>query len=159
MTRPLTLVVCGAPLASRTPELAEALAERWTVSTVVSDAARQWCAAPQADDRPRPEQVVVCPLSFNTANKVATGIMDTAAAGVLCDAIGAGVPVLAVPMVNDRLWGHPAWAATMRDLGTAGVRWIDLLSGRLAAPRPVISGTGAEVVEAFDPRWVVEALG
>jgi transcriptional regulator with XRE-family HTH domain len=39
VTRPLTLVVCGAPLAARTAELAEALAERWTVSTVVSDAA------------------------------------------------------------------------------------------------------------------------
>jgi hypothetical protein len=62
-------------------------------------------------------------------------------------------------MVNDRLWGHPAWKATVRNLGAAGVRWIDLLSGRLDAPQPVVSGTGAAVIEAFDPRWIVEALG
>jgi phosphopantothenoylcysteine synthetase/decarboxylase len=156
---PLTLVVCGAPLARRTPEFVAALAENWSVSVVVSEAGRQWCTVETTVERSRPQRVVACPLTFNTANKAAAGIMDAPAAGVLCDALGAGVPVVGVPMVNDRLWSHPAWPTTLRTLDGAGVRMIDLLSGRQGAPRPVPSGTGADAVAAFDPRWVVDALG
>ncbi|MHA6630908.1 flavoprotein [Pseudonocardia sichuanensis] len=155
----LTLVVCGAPLASRAGEVADALRERWEVSVVVTEAASQWYAEPSEHDRPRPDLVVVCPLTFNTANKVAAGIMDTSAAGALCDALGAGVPVVAVPMVNNRLWGHPVWASTLRTLAGAGVRFVDPRSGRVGDPAPVQSGTGPEVVAAFDPAWVVAAFG
>ncbi|OZM79657.1 flavoprotein [Pseudonocardia sp. MH-G8] len=155
----LTLVVCGAPLAVRAGEVADALRERWSVSIVVTEAASQWYAEPSEHDRPRPDLVVACPLTFNTANKVAAGIMDTSAAGALCDALGAGVPVVAVPMVNNRLWGHPVWASTLRTLAGAGVRFVDPRSGRVGDPAPVQSGTGPEVVAAFDPAWVVAALG
>jgi phosphopantothenoylcysteine synthetase/decarboxylase len=157
--RQLTLVVCGAPLAARTAEVADALRERWSVSVVVTDAAAQWCAERNDLDRPRPDAVVACPLTFNTANKVAAGIMDTSAAGALCDALGAGVPVVAVPMVNNRLWGHPVWASTLRTLAGAGVRFVDPQSGRVGDPAPVQSGTGLDVVAAFDAAWVVAAVG
>jgi hypothetical protein len=156
--RPLTLVVCGAPLAARADEVRDALSRRWTVSIVVTDAATQWFAQPTDDDRPRPETVVVCPLTFNTANKAATGIMDTSAAGVLCDALGTRLSVVAVPMVNDRLWHHPAWGSTLRTLTAAGVRLVDPRSGQLGDLEPVPSGTGPEVVAAFDPTWVLNAL-
>jgi phosphopantothenoylcysteine synthetase/decarboxylase len=157
--RSLTLVVCGAPLAARAGEVADALREGWSVSVVVTDAAGQWFVKPSEHDRPRPALVVACPLTFNTANKVAAGIMDTSAAGTLCDALGAGVPVVAVPMVNNRLWGHPAWASTLRTLAEAGVRFVDPRTGEVGEPRPVQSGTGPEVVAAFDPAWVVAAIG
>ncbi|GEL18347.1 hypothetical protein PA7_21840 [Pseudonocardia asaccharolytica DSM 44247 = NBRC 16224] len=85
--------------------------------------------------------------------------MDTSAAGVLCDALGAGVPIVAVPMVNDRLWGHPVWTTTLRTLAAAGVRLVDPRSGQVGDPTPVSSGTGPEVVAAFDPSWVIEAIG
>jgi hypothetical protein len=155
----LTLVVCGAPLAARTGEVANRLRERWSVSLVVTDAAGQWCGRPPDQDRPRPDLVVACPLTFNTANKVAAGIMDTSAVGALCDALGAGVPVVAVPMVNNRLWGHPVWASTLRTLAEAGVRLVDPQTGEVGEPGPVRSGTGPEVVAAFDPAWVVGAIG
>ena len=157
--RPLTLVVCGAPLAARAGEVADALREDWSVSIVVTDAAGQWFLEPSEHDRPRPDLVVACPLTFNTANKVAAGIMDTSAAGALCDALGAGVPTVAVPMVNNRLWGHPVWQSTLQTLSDAGVRFVDPQSGRVGAPAPVRSGTGPEVVAAFDPEWVVAAVG
>jgi phosphopantothenoylcysteine synthetase/decarboxylase len=98
-------------------------------------------------------------LTFNSANKMAAGIMDTAASGVLCDALGAGIPVVAVPMVNDRLWGHPAWASTLRVLADAGVRLVDPQSGRVGEVSPVRSGTGPEIVAEFDPSWVLDAVG
>jgi phosphopantothenoylcysteine synthetase/decarboxylase len=157
--RSLTLVVCGAPLASRAGEVADALREGWSVSVVATDAAGQWFAEPSEHDRPRPHVVVACPLTFNTANKVAAGIMDTSAAGALCDALGAGVPVVVVPMVNNRLWGHPVWVSTLRMLAGAGVRFVDPRSGLVDEPAPVQSGTAPEVVAAFDPAWVVAAIG
>jgi hypothetical protein len=157
--QPLTLVVCGAPLAARAAEVVDALNSRWSVSTVVTDAAGQWFGQPFDGDGPRPDVVVACPLTFNTANKVAAGIMDRSAAGVLCDALGAGIPVVAVLMVNNRLWGHPAWASTLRTLTNAGIRFVDPQSGRGGDPGPVQSGTGSEVVAAFDPSWVVDAVG
>jgi flavoprotein len=157
--RCLTLVVCGAPLAARAGDVAGLLRERWSVSLVVTDAAGQWFDRPADEDRPRPDVVVACPLTFNTANKVAAGITDTSAAGALCDALGAGVPVVAVPMVNNRLWGHPVWASTLRTLSSTGVRFVDPRSGRVGAPAPVQSGTGPEVVAAFDPEWVIAAVG
>jgi phosphopantothenoylcysteine synthetase/decarboxylase len=155
----LTLVVCGAPLASRAGEVVDCLRGRWSVSVVVTDAAGQWFDQPSDQDRPRPDLVVACPLTFNTANKVAAGIMDTSAAGALCDALGAGVPVVAVPMVNNRLWGHPVWASTLRTLAGAGIRFVDPRTGEVGEPMPVQSGTGPEVVAAFDPAWVVAAVG
>ena len=156
--RPLTLVVCGAPLAARADEVRAALSSRWSVSTVATEAARQWFARSSDGDRPRPEAVVACPLTFNTANKVAVGIMDTSATGALCDALGVGIPVVAVLMVNNRLWGHPVWTSTVRTLRDAGVRFVDPRTGRRGDPAPVQSGTGPEVVAAFDPAWVVDAL-
>jgi hypothetical protein len=156
--RPLTLVVCGAPLAARAGEVADALRDGWSVSVVVTDAAGQWFPGLSEHDRPRPDLVVACPLTFNTANKVAAGIMDSSAAGALCDALGAGVPVVAVPMVNNRLWGHPVWASTLRTLAGAGVRFLDPRSGRVGDPEPVKSATGPEVVSGFDPAWVVAAV-
>jgi hypothetical protein len=156
---PLTLVVCGAPLAARAGEVANLLSMRWAVSVVATEAAGVWFQGATGDDRPRPERVVACPLTFNSANKVAAGIMDTPACGMLCDALGAGIPVVAVPMVNDRLWGHPAWASTLRVLADAGVRLVDPQSGRVGEVSPVRSGTGPEVVAEFDPSWVVDAVG
>jgi hypothetical protein len=160
MTRPLTLVVCGAPLASRATDVEAALIDRgWTVTTVVSPAALQWRAAlPERDRTPRPAAVLAMPLTFNTANKLAAGIMDTPASGALCDALGAGTALFAVPMVNDRLWGHPVWPATLRTLTTAGVRWIDPLGGPLDHPVPVPSGTGDQLVRSFDAAAVAAAI-
>ncbi len=157
--RYLTLVVCGAPIAARAGEVADELRGQWSVSVVVTDAAGQWIDQPSDQDRPRPDVVVACPLTFNTANKAAAGIMDTSSTGALCDALGAGVPVVAVPMVNNRLWGHPVWVSTLRTLSGAGVRFVDPQSGQVGDPEPVQSGTGPEVVAAFDPEWVVAAVG
>lgn len=180
----LTLVVCGAPLAARARDVRAALAAAgWSVSTVYSAAAAHWADGHHTDahhadgtdtdatdtttfrqDTPtpprlRPGIVVACPLTFNSANKIVAGIMDTPATGVLCDALGAGVPVVAIPMANTRLWSHPAWADTLTTLRRWGVRLLDPTDGKPGLPRPVASGTGNAVTAAFDPAWVVAATG
>jgi phosphopantothenoylcysteine synthetase/decarboxylase len=167
----VTLVVGGAPLASRTADLRAALATAgWSVTVVRSAAAAAWTSPDNEDtdgdgdesgrqERRRPDIVVACPLTFNTANKIVAGVMDTPVAGTLCDALGAGVPIVAVPMANTRLWGHPVWATTLTTLRAWGVVLLDPTNGQLGDPRPVDSGTGAAVATAFDPQWLLNATG
>lgn len=172
----MSLIVCGAPLTARTPDMvSELITAGWTVTVVGTPASAGWLdrdavaglTGEQArlDYRKpgeprrggRPDAVVVCPATFNTVNKAAAGAMDTYALGVLCEAIGAGVPVYAVPTVNDRLWGHPVWERSLALLAAAGVTFLDLRTGQPGA-RPVPSGTENEAVAQFDPLRIVSAL-
>jgi phosphopantothenoylcysteine synthetase/decarboxylase len=172
-----TLVVCGAPLAARAPEIAAALvAEGWRVQAVATPSAAAWVDAAvlaeaasqavRAEHRPvgtprnreRPAAVVVAPITFNTVGKLACGIADTYAHSTLGEALGDGVPILAVPMVNNRLWGNHAWARNVSMLSDAGVRWLSVHDGTVGEPEPVLSGTGEDVVKRFDPRWIAGQL-
>jgi phosphopantothenoylcysteine synthetase/decarboxylase len=176
MTSALTVVACGAPLAARVHEVAAtAVTDGWDVTVVATQAALSWLdgeAVRKTVGRPavteyrgpdepkrggRPAVVVVCPATFNTINRMALGIADSYPLGVLCEALGEGVPTVVVPMVNNRLWGHPAWRAHLGALADAGVSFVDLHTGE-ARTEPVASGTGPDVVAAFDPRWVTARL-
>ncbi|WP_433610355.1 flavoprotein [Dactylosporangium sp. CA-139114] len=174
--RSVTLVVCGAPLALRTGDLVTALLDAgWWPRVVGTPAAREWLNAgaverltgvpPQFDHRAPtlerradpPAALVVCPATFNTINKAAAGAMDTYALGQVCEALGMRLPTLVVPMVNDKLWGHPAWPSSLAVLVAAGVRLVDIHTGQLGEV-PTKSGTGAKIIERFDPEWIVANL-
>jgi phosphopantothenoylcysteine synthetase/decarboxylase len=175
MARLCTLVVCGAPLAHRTADIvAELRAVGWTTQVVLTPAAAAWVkdddvlpgldvrvvqrAADAPKRRERPEVVVIAPATFNTVGKLAHGIADTLAHSTLCEALGARVPILAVPMVNDKLWGHPALHQNFKTLSTAGVRWVSMLDGTVGEPEPVQSGTGDDLVKGFSPEWITGHL-
>jgi phosphopantothenoylcysteine decarboxylase len=175
MSRALSLIVCGAPLAERTPDIAAAaVAAGWEVSVTATEAALPWLdeakimdatgrqlhtqqRTPDQPKPPRPAAVLVSPATFNTVNKMASGIADNPACSLLCECVGAGIPIVAVPMVNERLWSHPAWGSSLSLLQTAGVTFLDICTGRPDL-EAVPSGTGAEVVERFDPSWPMSAL-
>lgn len=172
---PLALVVCGAPLAARTHDIARAAAdEGWGVSVTATAAALPWLdeakiqkvvgrphrtdfRSPDHPEPRRPPAVIACPITFNTLNKLVAGVADNYATSLLCESLGAGVPIVAVPMVNQRLWGHPAWSSNLTRLREAGVTLLDVHTGG-REPRAVPSGAGKLVVEAFDPAWVMDAL-
>lgn len=107
--------------------------------------------------RPDPDVVVVCPASFNTINKAASGAADTYALGAINEALGAGVPLVVVLTVNNKLWGHPAWERSLDTLTHAGAVFVDVLSGERGASA-IPSGTGDRVVSDFKPEWIVAAL-
>ena len=170
MTEYLAVVACGAPLASRVHDVAAAALEAgWLVRVVATSSALNWVDAdaveqvtgypPLVEQRrpgqpkrfPPPAHVVVCPATFNSVNKLAAGIMDTYAAGVMGEALATGTPLTIVPMVSDRLWGHPVWSGNLATLANAGVTFIDVRSGRAGVPQPVEAGTGDELALAFDP--------
>jgi phosphopantothenoylcysteine synthetase/decarboxylase len=173
----LSLVVCAAPLAERASDVAAAIvAAGFEVSVVATPAAATWvdeAAVRRATGRglavnhrrpdepkrgPRPSAVVACPLTFNTLNKLAAGISDTYALGVLNEALAAGTPIVAVPVVSDRLWPHPALRPNLDRLAAAGVTFLDPQTGQQGA-KPVRSGTGQQVAGAFDPAWLVPRIG
>lgn len=113
----------------------------------------------QAKRFPPPAQVIVCPGTFNTVNKLVAGIMDNYATGLLCEALASGIPITIAPMVNNRLWPHPVWQRNLDTLASSGVRFIDAQTGQVGRPVAVQSGTGGDVVAAFDPAWVLTSGG
>ena len=173
----LALVVCGAPLAARAHDVAAALVGTgWSVTVIGSPASRGWLdidGVRSVTGRPalfdqrwagqpgasRPAAVVVCPLTMNSASKAATGVMDTYASGVLCDALAMRLPLIAVVTVSTRLWSHPAWAGHLRTFAAAGVRFVSPTSGSVGPAEPVQSGTGDEVVAQFDAAALARAVG
>ena len=62
------------------------------------------------------------PATFNTINKWAQGISDTLALGLLNEAVGLRLPMVAVPWPNAALAAHPVFVrsvATLREWGVA----------------------------------------
>ncbi|WP_428983120.1 flavoprotein [Phytohabitans maris] len=97
--------MCGAPLTGRLPFLVSALqGAGWRPRVICTPSALEWVdhdavahltrAAPVSDFRsprtpkegPSPVALVVCPATFNTVNKAATGIADTYASATICEA-------------------------------------------------------------------------
>ena len=170
------LVVTGTPLTLRCADIAATLKQAgWSVQVVPTAAAAAWVDSatiaaasgqPAGSEHRDPSEakrgeaadaVVVAPATFNTISKAALGVADTPAHTVLCEAIGSGIPIVMVPMLNDALWGHPALAGHLQTLSAAGVGFVDPQTGT-DSPVPVTSGTGDEVVRAFDPSWIVARL-
>lgn len=160
----VALVVTAAPLARHTRRIYDALrAAGWRVTVCPTAAATDWIVdAPSADllaGRIRPDAVICCPATFNTLNKWAAGINDSLALGVLNDALGLGTPVLAVPMVAQRLCKHPVWPATLSFLADAGVDTMNPAHGELTSlPRGIGSGTGDNVADNFNPESLLTWL-
>lgn len=74
------------------------------------------------DVLPPADAMVVGGASFNTINKWAAGISDTLALGLLTEAIGLGLPLVALPFLNAAQAAHPAFGRSVRELRDAGVR-------------------------------------
>lgn len=78
----------------------------------------------EPDVLPAPDVVVIAPATFNTINKLAAGISDTLALGLTNEAIGLGLPVVAVPWPNADLARHPAFPRSVAALREWGVTVI-----------------------------------
>ncbi len=90
--------------------------------------------AEEPDVLPPADAFVVAPATFNTINKWANGISDTLALGLLNEALGMGMPAIAVPWPNSGLMRHPAFQRSIRELREWGVQII-LDPERPALPR------------------------
>ncbi len=73
--------------------------------------------------------VVVCPATADLLAKMAHGIADDMATTLL---LATDKPVLAVPAMNVRMWGHAATQANVKSLIERGVHVLDPAEGPMA---------------------------
>ncbi|MEJ3742808.1 flavoprotein [Actinomycetes bacterium KLBMP 9797] len=136
----LYVVACGGRPAGDLPRAIPKLqADGWDVCVIVTPSARKFIDADELvkitghavrydykqpdepDVLPPADAITVAPATFNTINKLARGSSDTLALGILNEAIGLGLPIVAVPTPNVALAKHPAFQASVRDLRSWGV--------------------------------------
>jgi phosphopantothenoylcysteine synthetase/decarboxylase len=92
---------------------------------------------------PRPPDglVLVAPCSFNSLNKLASGVSDNLALSVTAEAIGRGAPIVVAVSVNPPLFRHPRTAvsiATLRSWGVSVLEPVDAGEGLRLAPNETI---------------------
>jgi hypothetical protein len=143
----LYIVASAAPPVQRISALIAAAQRRgWDACLVLTPSAAQWLAAElpglaaqtghpvrsaykmpgDEDVLPPADAMAVVPATFTTVNKWAAGISDTLALGLINEAIGLGIPIVAAPVVNEPLAAHPAWPASIATLRGAGVTVLEL---------------------------------
>jgi phosphopantothenoylcysteine synthetase/decarboxylase len=106
------------------------------------------------DVLPEAAAMVVAPATVNTIAKWAAGIADTLALGLLVEAIGKGLPLVALPFTNAAMAAHPAFLEAIAKLRGWGVTVLfgdDVLS--LPAP-----GTGEAELDSIPWHLILKAL-
>ncbi|MFH8591942.1 flavoprotein [Streptomyces rimosus] len=114
-----------------------------------------WRRVGEEKRNPPPDAVTVAPLTMNSVNKWAAGIADTYALGLLAEAVGLGLPVVALPFWSTALDAHPATRRSVRVLRDLGVQ---VLYGP-GAWEPHAPGTGGEQVDGYPWGLALRAVG
>jgi phosphopantothenoylcysteine synthetase/decarboxylase len=136
----LYVIACAAPPAAEVGRLVS-LAQRrgWDVCVLATPSARRFTDTAalarqtghpvrseyknpgEPDVLPEPDAVIVAPATVNTVNKWAAGICDTLALGILVEAIGKRLPIVALPSTNQAHAAHPAFTENIGKLRSWGV--------------------------------------
>ena len=75
----------------------------------------------EPDVLPPPDAIIVAPATVNTVDKWAAGICDTLALGILAEAIGLRLPIVAMPFTNRAHAANPAFIESVAKLRSWGV--------------------------------------
>jgi len=162
--RLLAIVVCGAGPAAQVGILVDLAHERgWRTQIIATPSAlpfldlaaleeqtgRQVRSDYRTPEEPRSSEqatgFIVAPATFNTINKLTSGISDTYALGVLGEAIGAGSAVVIVPFINTALANRLPLQESIRRLKSENVSILGADHGN--APHP--PHTGSAVIGAY----------
>jgi hypothetical protein len=141
-SRVLYMITCAAPPAQRIRTgIEKAQAAGWDVCLILTPSAARWLNADmsglakltghpvrtdyklpgQPDALPPPDAILVAPATFNTLNKWTQGIADTLALGLVTEAIGLQLPLVALPYLNQAQAAHPALGRSVEFLRANGV--------------------------------------
>ena len=157
MTGHLYVVVCGAGPAGDVDRLVREAQERnWTVQLISTPAGLDFIDVDALEEltgnvvrfeyrkpgQPRSapaDAIVVAPATYNTINKLAAGVSDTYALGVVGEAIGLGLPVVVLPFVNSALASREPFKRSVEALGREGVEVL-IGAGRWEPHEPHTGG-------------------
>ncbi|MFD8104236.1 flavoprotein [Nocardia fluminea] len=161
-TRVLYAIVTGASPADTVGELVGlAQADGWDVCVVASPngvrfldvealAAQtghpvRWeFKQPGTDDLlPPADALIAAPLTTNSMAKWATGIGDTLPLALLVEAVGAGLPVVAIPHAKQEQMNFPAVRQARERLAEWGVRFVRATEDADTGPLPWKSALSA----------------
>jgi phosphopantothenoylcysteine decarboxylase len=136
----LYTIVCAAPPAAHIQDFIQLAQERnWSTYVIATPYATRFLDIPllttltghpiksdyrhpqEQDSLPKADAIVVVPATFNTINKWAAGITDTLATGILCEAMGYSVPIVAVPYLKQQLAQHPVFSKNLALLRECGI--------------------------------------
>jgi Flavoprotein len=106
------------------------------------------------DVLPPPDAIIVAPATVNTINKWAYGICDTLVLGILVEAIGKKLPIVALPFTNYAHAAHPAFGESISKLRSWGVQ---VLYGNDIYPLHA-PGTGSRHLDIFPWNLTLETL-
>jgi transposase-like protein len=110
--------------------------------------------SPGEPKSPRADAIIVAPATYNTINKWANGISDTYALGILAEAPGLGITVVALPFINSALAGRAAFKDSVNALRSEGVRI--LLGPGEFEPHP--PGSGGNRISYFPWHLAIESV-
>ncbi|MFV2084514.1 flavoprotein [Micromonospora sp. LOL_021] len=160
--RHLRIVVCGAGPAADVLRLVEAAHEQsWATTVVATTSALDFIDAsavtelagnpvrstyqtPDVGGRrimPPVDAVIIAPATYNTVNKLASGVADTYPLTSTAELIGRGVPTVVVPFVNAALAARAPYQRSIAGLRAEGVR---VISGPDDDWTPHPPGTGTD---------------
>jgi phosphopantothenoylcysteine decarboxylase len=142
-SRVLYVVACAAPPTARVGSLVTAAQSAgWAVCVLLTPSAVRFADPAsiarltgfpvrseykdpgEPDVLPDPDAIIVAPATVNSINKWAAGICDTLALGILVEAIGKQLPVVAVPWSNAAHRAHPVFTENLARLSSWGVRIV-----------------------------------
>ncbi len=137
------VVACGGrPAADLPPFVRQLIGDAWHVCVIATPSAVKFLdldalatltghqvrsdykQPDEPDVLPPPDAYVIAPATFNTINKMVSGASDTLALGLLNEAIGLPLPIIAVPTPNVALARHPAFRANVQALRSWGVKLL-----------------------------------
>lgn len=171
--RVLYVIVCGAPPAREITRLVRpAQAEGWDVCVLTTPSGSRFLDVAELEDLtghpvrseykepdtpdvlPPADAIIVAPATVNTINKWAAGICDTLALGILVEAIGKSLPLVALPFTNRAHASHPAFVENIDRLRSWGVV---VLFGDDVYPLHE-PGTGSKYLHLYPWAMTLEAL-
>jgi phosphopantothenoylcysteine synthetase/decarboxylase len=169
----LYIIVCGSPASRRVADAVRlAQADGWDVCVVATPDGLKFIDVPELaeltghpvrhhykypgdpDSLPAADALLVAPATVNTINKWAAGIADTLALGLIVEAVGIGLPIVAVPFTNEAMARHPAFVRNIALLREWGVTVL-YGEGEVPAFDP---GGGESLVDQFPWRLAVDAV-
>lgn len=173
IARVLYVIACAAPPAAGVGELVSLAQQRgWDVCVLTTPSARRFTDTAalerqtghpvrseyknpgEPDVLPDPDAVIIAPATVNTINKWAAGICDTLALGILVEAIGKRLPIVALPSTNQAHAAHPAFTENIGKLRSWGV---SVLFGGDIHPQPA-PGDGDSDLDTFPWSATLDAL-